>query len=168
MPNKTKSRNNSRNSSRKSTASSQGRPVVHTDDDYGSIVIRTKTPTSPPEVSTPPPSLSPPPPPPPSPWETLGMTEEDFLSMMERVRQQQREFDRERYMRNLVAELQSPSFWLRRIEQLEKEREYFNKKRGWSAADIVCVDRIDDQIRECEEELEVIYAEEDRLEAAYD
>jgi hypothetical protein len=96
------------------------------------------------------------------------MTEEDFHAMLERVRQQQREFDRERYMSNLVAELQSPSFWLRRIEQLEKEREYFNKKRGWSAADIVCVDRIDDQIRECEEELEVIYAEEDRLEAVYD
>jgi len=168
MPNKTKSRNNSRNSSRKSTASSQGRPVVQADDDYGSIVIRTKPPTAPPEVSTPPPSLSPPPPPPPSPWETLGMTEEDFHAMLERVRQQQREFDRERYMSNLVAELQSPSFWLRRIEQLEKEREYFNKKRGWSAADIVCVDRIDDQIRECEEELEVIYAEEDRLEAVYD
>lgn len=117
---------------------------------------------------TPPPSVSPPPTPPPTPWETLGMTEEDFLSMMERVRLQQREFDRERYMNNLVAELKTPAFWLGRIERLEKEREYFNKKRGWSAADILCVDRIDDEIRECEEELDLIYAEEDRLEVEYD
>ncbi len=184
MPNKSKSRNNSRNSSRKSTASSQGKPVAKVeDDDFGglSILMKSKPPTSKKTTPTSPrPSflepLSPtpvspatvPPPPPPSPWETLGMTEEDYVAMMERVRKQQIEFMRENYTNNVLADMQRPSFWLRRIEQLEKEREYFNKKRGWSAADMLAVDRIDEEINECQCELEDLYAEEDRLENEYD
>lgn len=184
MPNKSKSRNSSRNSSKKSTASSQGKPkVTMEEDDFGglSILMKTKpqtskktTPTTPrPEFLEP---LSPTPvspslvplPPPPTPWEDLGMTEQEFLAMMERVRQQQRESLRENYINNLLADLKRPSFWLRRIEQLEKEREYFNKKRGWSAGDMLAVDRIDEEIEECEKELEMIYADEERLEVEYD
>lgn len=184
MPTKSKSRNNSRNSSKKSTASSQGKPKVKVEeDDFGNISIVVKTTPQTSKKSTPktprpefleplsPSPVSPslvPPPPPPTPWEELGMSEPEFLAMMERVRQQQREAMRENYINNLFADLKRPSFWLRRIEQLEKEREYFNKKRGWSAADIVAVDRIDEEIEECENELEMIYAEEDRLEVEYD
>lgn len=184
MPNKSKSKNNSRNSSRKSTASSQGSLVVKKeDDDFASIVmvnrpspIKKKTPknTSPSTPSqTPRPEflepLSPKPaPPPPSPWEILGMPETEYVAMTKRVQAMYREMERESYREALIAELDDPRFWQSRIEQLEREREFFNKKRGWSAADLVCVERIDAQIEECEDELERIYAEEDRLEAEYD
>jgi hypothetical protein len=88
--------------------------------------------------------------------------------MRERVFKQYKEDQRKNYMDALIADLDNPSYWNRRIEQLEREREFFNKKRGWSAADITCVERIDADIQECEDELERIYAEEDRLEVEYD
>jgi hypothetical protein len=97
------------------------------------------------------------------------MVEADYIAMMERVRKQYAEDMRKTYMENLLADLRNPSYWLRRIEMLEKEREYFNKKRGWSAADIVAVDRIDEDIAECEDELDNLYADqEDRFEVEYD
>lgn len=184
MPNKSKSRNNSRNSSKKSTASSQGTPVVKMEeDDFGglSILVKSKPPTS--KKTTPktprasfleplsPTPVSPsfvPPPPPPTPWETLGIQEEEYKAMMDRLYRQYAQDMRENYVNNLLADLRRPSFWLRRIEQLEKEREYFNKKRGWSAADICAVERIDEEIEECQTELDTLYAEEDRLEVEYD
>lgn len=180
MPNK------SRNNSRKSVASQDPAPLVRVDpdDDWGNILIRVKpssrnsTPKNKVVIATPSPRpeflepLSPkpvtPPPPPPTPWEILGMAETDYHAMMGRVRQQMMDSMRETYMNNLLADLDSPSFWLGRIEQLEREREYFNKKRGWSALDIASVDRIDEEIKECEDELDRIYAKEDRLEAEYD
>lgn len=178
MPNK--SRNSSRNSSRKSTASSQGKPVVRvSEEDYPSIVVaskplsvkkttaKTSPPTTPrPEFLEP---LSPKPiTPPPTPWEHLGMAEPEYMAMMERVKKMYLEMDKKNYQEALLDDLDSPSYWNSRIEQLEKEREYFNKKRGWSAMDIACVDSIDAQIYECEQELERIYAEADRLEVEYD
>lgn len=185
MPNKSKSRNNSR----KSTASSQGKPaVVVNEDDYPSILMVNKPPSS--RKNTPksksssssaaldsprPDFLEPlspkpitPPPPPPTPWETLGMPEADYYAMMERVQKMYREMDRAIYEQQLLDELNSPMYWKDRIEGLEQEREFFNKKRGWSATDIACVDRIDELIAECVDELDRIYAEEDRLEAEYD
>ncbi len=183
MPNKNKSRNNSR----KSTASSQGKPAVVKveDDDWTSglnIKVSSSRKTTPVNKKTASPPASPrpefleplspkpitPPTPPPTPWETLGMEEADYHAMMERVRNQMIEDMRQNYINNLLADLQRPSFWLRRIEMLEKEREYFNKKRGWSAADMMAVDRIDEEIAECQDELDTLYADEDRLEAEYD
>lgn len=96
------------------------------------------------------------------------MAEDEYIAMMERVRARYREMEREEYNRALMEEMNSPRFWLNRIEHLESEREYFNKKRGWSAADMACVDRIDALISECENELDRIYDKEDRLEAEYD
>jgi hypothetical protein len=179
MPNK------SRNNSRKSTASSQGKPSVRTnDDDFPSIIMINKPPTSrkntpksksSPSTQSPRPDflepLSPKPiatPPPPSPWEILGLSESDYRAMMLRLDTLYRDMRRKDYENNLAQELNDPWFWRSRIESFEQEREYFNKKRGWSAADIACVDKIDEQIHECEEELERIYAEEDRLEVEYD
>jgi hypothetical protein len=176
MPNKTKSRNNSR----KSTASSQGTPSVSvSNDEIPSIIITRKAPTSRkttpksddslrPEFMEPlsPKALTPTPPP--TPWESLSMPEEDYIAMIERVKARYREMEREEYERVLLRELNVPRFWKDRIEHLEQEREYFNKKRGWSAIDIACVDRIDAEIEECESELERIYALEDRLEVEYD
>lgn len=186
MPNKSKSRNNSR----KSTASSQGKPTIRvtSDDEYASIIMvhkaptsrkntpKSKTSSSSASLESPRPDflepLSPkavtPPTPPPTPWEMLGMPESEYCDMMERVKARYRELDREIYQHSLLEDCKHPRFWLDRIDHLEKEREYFNKKRGWSATDIACVDRIDEQIQECEDQLELIYAEEDRLESLYD
>jgi hypothetical protein len=187
MPTKTKSRNNSRNnknnsrSNRTSNVAEEKPVVVTTDDDWCAGLIQLTKPSSrkstPTNKGTPRPEflepLSPvsplmPVPPPPTPWENLGMTEQDFHEMMARVNKQYEEDRRREYKEHVLAEMNSPSYWERRIEILEKEREFFNKKRGWSAGDIVCVDRIDAQIAECEGEVERIYAELDRLENEYD
>jgi hypothetical protein len=183
MPNKSKSRN----TSRKSTASSQGAPVVRLEEDeFASIIVKTKqpssrksTPNSNSKTTTPsadekrpdflePLPSSPKPTPASTPWDVLGMSETDYYAMMDRVKKMYLEMDKKAYQYALEEELNSPSYWRMRMEHLEKEREYFNKKRGWSAMDIACVDNIDAQIYECEQELEQMYAEADRLEVEYD
>lgn len=147
------------------------------EEDYPSIVmaskpspIKTKTPLMPrPEFLEPlSPNSATPTLLPPTPWDVLGMSEPDYLAMMQRVKKMYRDIDRENYQNMLLQEMNSPSYWNQRIEYLEKEREFFNKKRGWSALYIACVDKIDAQIQECEEELDRIYAEEERLEVEYD
>jgi hypothetical protein len=178
MPNKNKNRHNNSRKSTTSTSSSKTTHSVNAEDDFGSVLIKIRTPTTSKKTTpkTPRPEflepLSPkpvtPPPPPPTPWEQLGMTEADFTAMQERVRKQMAEAMRENLINNLLAQFESPSFWLRRKESLEKEREYFNKKRGWSAMDMVAVDKIDEEIQECDDELDKLYAEEDRLECEYD
>ena len=40
-------------------------------------------------------------------------------------------------------------FWEERIERLEKEREKYNKKRGWSARDLAAVEEIDAELKYC-------------------
>ena len=180
MPNHYKNRNNKSHKSTSSTSSTVS--TVNKDEDGFSGLIKIATPssrrstpknTSPTradfmEPLSPVSVVSTPPPPPPSPWDLFGMTEQEFISMQNRVFQRTREVDRQIYVQNMLDDLDKPSYWLRRIEHLEKDREYFNKKRGWSAADIVCVERIDDDILECESELDRIYADEDRIEAEYD
>lgn len=186
------SKNNSRNSSRKSTSSSHGhgKPSVSvsvsmpSEDDFASIVMvnkpssRKSTPKSNQlaisvSLDSPRPDflepLSPKPiTPPPKPWDTLGMAEPEYHAMMARVQKTYRDMDKAIYQQNLLDEMNDPRFWKKRIDHLEHEREYFNRKPGWSAVDMACVDRIDAMIQECEKELDRIYAEEDRLEAAYD
>ena len=187
-------RNNSRKSTQSNTSEhSQASATIQRDEDdfgFGSILIKKKTPmsnnttpTNKKEESVSPKSneerpdflepLSPKPispkpasPPPPTEWDLLNMTEEDFKAMMQRVRMQQLEDMRKTYQENMLAELKSPRYWLDRIVRLEKEREYFNKKRGWSAGDIMAVERIDAEIKECEEELDIIYENTEELEAA--
>jgi len=170
MPNKSKSRN----TSRKSTASHSA-PRVEGEDGFGfpGIVMKTKEPSS--RKTTPktprpeflePTSVSPPPAP--TPWETLGMAEEEFHAMLERVRQESIRSMRKSYEDAMIAELRSPAFWLQRIERLEKERERYNQKRGWSAEDAGFVDSIDDEIQRCQEELDLIYDEEDYAEFVRD
>jgi hypothetical protein len=174
MPNK--SRNNSRKSSQNKS------PIqVTSDEDFVSILMvkkpssRKTTPKSKQETprDSPRPEfmepLSPKPlTPPPTPWEILSIPEPEYWAMTERVQKMYREIERKNYEEALLNDLNRPRFWEDRIEKLEKEREYFNKKRGWSAVDMACVDRIDAQIQECESELDRIYAVEERLEVEYD
>lgn len=159
MPGKNKSRNNSR----KSTASSEGRPVVVRDEnEYPSIsiapkppVVKKKTPknNSPKEEAEPIPEPKPEPKPVLTPWEEMNMTESEFNAMVNRVLLQYQTSMKKDYEDYLLDELDTPSYWERRIESLESQREYFNKKRGWSGADVASVEDIDAQIKECEKEL---------------
>jgi hypothetical protein len=180
MPNNSKSKSKSRPNSRKST---QEKPTVVLDDDgFASILVKTKQPssrkTTPTSTDTPGPldtkrpeflePLSPKPILSPNPWDVLGMAEPEYDAMQQRVSKMYKEMDKKAYQDALLEELSDPGYWKGRIELLEREREFFNKKRGWSAADIACVDSIDAQIHECEDELERIYAEADRLEDMYD
>lgn len=146
--NSSRSSKSSKNTSRKSTAS-----VAKTDDsDFASIVIKAPPVSPRPEFLEP---LSPTPlTPPPSPWSTLGMDESDYHAMMGRVMKQYSDSMRKTYVDNLLDEMNYPSYWLGRIEQLEKEREYFNRKRGWSAAEIMAVEKIDAEIQECQDEID--------------
>lgn len=81
------------------------------------------------------------------------MTEEDYFAMMQRVQKRMEEYNRECYMNYLEYYYGSSRYWSCRLEQLEREREHYNKKRGWSAADILAVERIDSDIEECQYEL---------------
>ena len=181
---------NQRNTSRKSTQSSASETSQVNEDDFGTLSLLTKKKTSMSRNTTPtnkmedtlipivvserPDFMEPlspkpiTPPPAPAPWETLQMTESDYIAMMQRVYKQQYEDMRQTYIDNVLAELKTPRYWLDRIEILEKEREYFNKKRAWSAGDIMAVERIDGEIKECENELDALYGDEDRLENEYD
>lgn len=160
----------SRNSSRKSTASSKSAPKVAVDEDgFPSVVIRYTQPTSRkttpksprPEFLEP---LSPTPPAPSTPWQLLEMSEADYNAMMNRVFARYREIEKESFKLGLLADVDDPRYWTIRMEQLERERAYFNKKRGWSAAELACVERIDLELEECEMELDRIYDKEEELE----
>lgn len=167
-------KSNSKNSSRKSTASSKGTPkVVEDEDGYPSVVIRHTPPTikkvtpkSPrPEFLE---ALLPTPVTPPSPWETLQMSQEDYSAMMNRIFNRYKQMEREAMNESMLAELDDPRYWNMRIEHLEREREAFNKKRGWSAAEMARVEEIDLDIEECEMELDRICNMQDQVEYEYD
>jgi len=176
MPTKSKSRTNSRKSTA-SAKSAQSNISVTADDDFGNIIIKVKPTsikkTTPNNASSPRPEFLEPLSPTPSvqstaPWDLVGMTEADFTAMQARVHKQMAETMCQDYVRNLLADLKNPSFWYQRIDRLETEREYFNKKRGWSALDVTCVEKIDQEIKECEQEIDALCAEEDRVEYEYD
>jgi hypothetical protein len=140
------------------------------EDGYQSVVIRytqpsTKkiTPNSPrPEFLE---SLVPTPTTPPSsPWETLKMPEGDYNAMMNRVYGRYAEMEKESYQEVLLAELDDPSFWRMRIDLLERERSFFNRKRGWSAVEMARVEAIDLELEECEMELDRIFSLQDKME----
>jgi hypothetical protein len=164
-------KSNSKNSSRKSTASSKGTPkVVEDEDGYPTVVIRHTpspikkvTPKSPrPEFLE---SLVPTPmTPPPSPWENLGMHEEEYNAMMNRVFSRYKEIERDALKESMIQDLDDPVFWRMRADQLERERSVFNRKRGWSAVEMARVEQIDLELEECEMELEKIFNLQDELE----
>jgi hypothetical protein len=86
-------------------------------------------------------------------WEEMNMTESEFNAMINRVFLQYQAGMKKDYEDYLLDELDTPSYWERQIETLEKQREYFNKKHGWSAADIASVEDIDARMKEYQKEL---------------
>jgi hypothetical protein len=130
------------------------------DDEWGSIIVKS-APNS--RASTRSNKVKPEPIPEPSPaipdWEKVGMNKEDFEALMERMRKAQREYDAQVFLENMLADLNSPSYWYSRIETLEMCRERYNKKAAWSAEVIRAVDEIDAEIAECEGEIYRIESE---------
>lgn len=51
-------------------------------------------------------------------------------------------------------QMDHPGFWEEKIEQLEKRREKYNVKSGWSAKDIAAADAIDEELTYCFKELQ--------------
>jgi hypothetical protein len=120
------------------------------DDDWGSIGIVMKNTTRSKKNTV----VKPEPIPEPIPeWEQVGMTEEDYKALRERTAKQILQWQIEDYTRNMIADLDTISFWEHRIETLEISRERYNKKWGWSAEDVAAVDAIDAEIQECENEI---------------
>ena len=175
MPKNTKSNSNksSRNSSLKSTASrtsetSLPMPVSVDADGFGGLLPKLKvvqnvnkqreSPSPPPSPKTPKQE----------PWEEFNMTEAEFNAMLQRVEERKKVYNKECYEQYLLTEWDSPSFWERRMESLEKQREVFNTKRSWSAFDIEVVEQMDKDMKECENNLDRIFDTMDRLENQYD
>lgn len=130
-----------------------------TDDDwgFGSILVKNTHNTTRSKKKTPEPKPEPIPEPIPE-WEQVGMTEEDYKAMRERTAKQMLEWQIENFNRNMLADLDTIAYWESRIETLEKARERYNKKRGWSAEDLLAVEQIDQEICECEDEIDRIEA----------
>jgi hypothetical protein len=97
-------------------------------------------------------------------WEQVGMTEESYKAMRERVAKQMAEWQLENLKASMVADLDSIAYWESRIDTLERCRERYNKKAAWSAEDVQAVDNIDAEIQECEENIERL-EEDDWVEA---
>lgn len=159
MPNKNSRKNNTKQNKQvaEKPMADATAPATNNDDDWGCILIksnpnsRNSTRSNKSKKSEP--ETEPVPEPPKPEWELVGMTEEDYKAMMERVNKMMLESQIETYKQNLLAEWDSISFWEDRIESLERERERYNKKRGWSAEDIAEVDQIDARIKECEDHI---------------
>lgn len=86
-------------------------------------------------------------------WEKVGMTQEKFETMMAQVAKDMRSWQMENYRNKMVNDLNSVSYWEDRIDMLEMQRERYNRKRAWSAKDILAIEEIDEEIAECEENI---------------
>lgn len=92
-------------------------------------------------------------------WERVGMTQQEFEQMMERVQKAARAYEAQVFVENMLDDLDSVSYWVSRIEALEMCRERYNKKAAWSAEVIRAVEEIDAEIKECEGEIDRIEGE---------
>lgn len=124
------------------------------DDDwgFGNLIVKTNPNSTRSKKKTPEPKPEPIPEPKPE-WEQVGMTEEEYRALQERMAKQMLEWQMETYRNNLIAELDSVAYWESRIESLEMSRQRYNKKRGWSGEDVAAVEEIDKEIQECENEI---------------
>jgi hypothetical protein len=130
------------------------------DDGFGSIAILMRTTTSSrsstqsnkskKSVETPPPTPAPEPVPE---WEQVGMTKEDYETLCQKIAKQKVEDEIASARKQALEEVDTIEYWERRIESLERYRERFNKKRGWSSEVMDEVEEIDKSIADCEEEI---------------
>lgn len=148
MPNKKQSRNNKQVSKPKAEVTKK----EEMEDDWGGNIVVKSAPSS--RGSTRSNKSEPKQEPPKPEWERVGMTEEEYTAMRERVAKEMMAFQIEQFRAAMIADLESASYWSSRLECLERQRERYNQKRGWSAEVFAEVDRIDAEISECEKNLE--------------
>ena len=91
-------------------------------------------------------------------WEKVGMGQKEFEDLMDKMVKVARESQLEKYHENVMADMNSVGYWESRIETLERYRERYNTKAGWSADAIQDVKDIDAEIAQCEEEIYQIEA----------
>jgi hypothetical protein len=58
-------------------------------------------------------------------------------------------------------QMEQPGFWEEKIEHLEKRREKYNVKSGWSAKDVAAADAIDQELKYCFKELQQLKEDEE-------
>jgi hypothetical protein len=98
----------------------------------------------------------------------MGLSEEDYTAKVAVARKYFEEGMKECYRESLLADWESTHYWDNRLKTLERERESFNQKRGWSALDCSCIDQLDAEIQECWDMLDALHSEEERREYEWD
>lgn len=159
MPSKKQSRNNKKSSSQVAKPMANATTAEEeSDDGFGSIAIvmrtaassRSSTQSNKSKKSV----ETPPPPPEPIPeWEQVGMTKEAYDALCQKIAKEMVEAQLQSMRDSYVQELETIAYWSGRIDTLNKQRERYNKKRGWSAETIDAVEQIDKDIKECQEEI---------------
>ena len=150
---------NKKQTSRKNTVATKPKAeVVTTEDDWAVNITVKSAPNSRASTRSKKPEPVPEPPRVVPDWERVGMTQEEYEGMMERVAKAAHEYQVQRYRESLLADLDSISYWENRIESLERSRERFNRKAGWSAEAIRSVEEIDKEIEFCEQNIDRIEA----------
>ena len=84
------------------------------------------------------------------------MTKEEYEALCEKVKKQMIDSEVESIKQNMIADLDSISYWKSRIEKLQKMREPYNKKPAWSAEMMEQVEQVDLEIQECLDEIDKI------------
>lgn len=108
------------------------------------------------------------PPVPPEPWEKVGMTKDEFEVMLLRVKKDLEEWNQKRLIDFMSTFWDSVDDMQRRLDELDRLREKYNKMAAWSADVLERVEAIDEEIYLIETRLDEIFSEVDRLEYEYD
>lgn len=158
MPKK-QTRNNKTKSSSQITKPMASEEGSESDDGFGSIAILMNSGKSSRASTQSNKSVEEAPPPPVPEWEQVGTTKEEYEALCEKVKKQMIDSQLESIKQIMIAELDSISYWQSRIEKLQKMREPYNKRQGWSAEVLEEVEQIDANIQDCENEIDRIQQE---------
>jgi molecular chaperone GrpE (heat shock protein) len=101
-------------------------------------------------------------------WEKVGMTKEEFEEMVIRVKKELEEWNQKRLIDFMSTFWDSVDDMQRRLDELDRFREKYNRMAGWSADVMQCVDAIDEEMYLIETRLDEIFSEIDRMEYNYD
>lgn len=97
-------------------------------------------------------------------WEAVNMTQEQFKAFEERMAAAANQKRREAVAQYLTLEWNDLAFWERQYKTLEMLRSRYNKIPAWSAAIVKEVEALDQQMKECEERIDEIWDNAERIE----
>lgn len=96
------------------------------------------------------------------------MTKEEFEAMILRVKKDLTEWNQKKLIDFMDSFWDSVEDMQRRLDELDRLREKYNKMAAWSADVLNCVEKIDEEILLIEARLDEIFSEIDRMEYEYD